>query len=587
MAENKPQSFAEVLDRLGEFLKGLSFQQRFLLAGGVVLVGATLWVFVVLLGQPKYVTLYSGLRPEDAQALGAHLAAKNIPHQISPDGASLLVPEDKLDAARLETAAAGLPRSARLGFELFDTPNWAGSDFTEKVNYQRALEGELERTLATLSEVEAVRVHLVMPQESLFTEQEHEAKAAVIIKTRGGRLSDQAQQAIPQLVASAVDRLRPENVTVVDADSNMPLVHGRDGAGGRAFAPDEDLAKTLVHTLEPVVGVDHVRASVHVEYDLGTSEDTQEVYDPKTPTALTQEHSEETSTGGAPAGVPGTASNVPAVTVPATTAPATPPPPAPATTANKAATPPPAAAPAAASSGFAAGAEQSTSKSDSTTYAISKSLHRSVEPAGRVRRIAAAVLVDDAVEITQQAGKPVTTRRKRTVEEMKEIEQLASAAIGVDAQRGDVLAVENLSFQELPLETPVPPTKPEHWRRMLEPWAWMMRYVALGALFLVVYALILRPVKKLAMTTLRELPGKAGRPNPLAAATAGVPGTGVSASGVPGALEAALPPLAEVAPPSDGQRANQLKKMLTDKVKAEPAAASRVVESWVRETKVT
>jgi flagellar M-ring protein FliF len=316
-----------------------------------------------------------------------------------------------------------------------------------------------------------------------------------------------------------------------------------------------------------------------VEYDLGTSEDTQEVYDPKTPTALTQEHSEETSTGGAPAGVPGTASNVPATTAPA------PPPPAPAAaaTTTKAATPTPAAAPAVAASGFGAGAEQSMSKSDSTTYAISKSLHRSMEPAGRVRRIAAAVLVDDAVEITQQAGKPVTTRRKRTVEEMKEIEQLASAAIGVDAQRGDVLAVENLSFQELPLETPAPPTKSEHWRRMLEPWSWMLRYVALGALFLVVYALILRPVKKLAMTAFRELPGKAGQPNPLAPATA----TGVSVSGVPGAIEAAVPPLAEVAPPSDGQRANQLKKMLTDKVKAEPAAASRVVESWVRETKVT
>src|SRR5271170_2067694 len=292
MADDKPQSFDDVLGRLGQFLKGLSFQQRFLLVGGVALVGGTLWVFVVLLGQPKYVTLYSGLRPEEAQALGTRLAGKNIPHQISPDGGSLLVPEDKLDASRLETAAAGLPRSARMGFELFDTPNWAGSDFTEKVNYQRALEGELERTLATLSEVEAVRVHLVMPQESLFTEQEHEAKAAVILKTRSGHLSEQAQQAIPQLVASAVDRLRPENVTVVDADSNTPLVHGRDGAGGQGYGLDEELAKTLVHTLEPVVGAEHVRASVHVEYDLGTSEDTQEVYDPKATTPLTQEHSE-------------------------------------------------------------------------------------------------------------------------------------------------------------------------------------------------------------------------------------------------------------------------------------------------------
>src|SRR5580658_3235997 len=224
---DEAKSANDMLQRLGQFFQGLTLNQRLLLAGGAVLVGATLWIFVALLGQPKYVTLYSGLRPEEAQNLASRLAAKNIPHQISPDGGTLLVAEDKLDAARLETAAAGLPRSARMGFELFDTPNWTGSDFTEKVNYQRALEGELERTLATLSEVEAVRVHLVMPQESSFTEQQHEAKAAVIIKTRGGRLSDQAQQSIPQLVASAVDRLRPENVTVVDADSNTPLLHGR------------------------------------------------------------------------------------------------------------------------------------------------------------------------------------------------------------------------------------------------------------------------------------------------------------------------------------------------------------------------
>src|SRR5579863_9751423 len=465
------QSFRDGLDRAGRFFHGLTLPQRLLVGAGAVLVAATLWVFVVLLGQTKYVTLYSGLRPEEAQTLGSRLAAKNIPHQISPDGGSLLVPEDKLDASRLETAAAGLPRAARMGFELFDTPNWAGSDFTEKVNYQRALEGELERTLATLSEVEAVRVHLVMPQESLFTEQQHDAKAAVILKTRSGHLSEQAQLAIPQLVASAVDRLRPENVTVVDADSNTPLLHNRDGLGGRAFGLDEELAKTLVHTLEPVVGPDHVRASVHVEYEMGTSEDTQETFDPKATATLTTEHAEENATGGTPAGVPGTATNVPS------------------------GTPPPVAAPT---------AEQSNSKSDAATYAVSKTLHHSVEPAGRLRRIAAAVLVDDAVETTEQAGKRTTTRRKRTADEMKEIEQLARAAIGVDTQRGDVLAVENLSFQETPIDAPPPPTKVERWRHLLEQWSWVLRYVGLAALFAVVYFLILSPDKKQALATLRE-----------------------------------------------------------------------------------
>jgi flagellar M-ring protein FliF len=317
-----------------------------------------------------------------------------------------------------------------------------------------------------------------------------------------------------------------------------------------------------------------VRASVHVEYDLGTSEDTQEVYDPKTSATLTQEHAEESSTGGAPAGVPGTASNVPAATVP----------PAAATTAVVAtsapALVPPATAATNTATGYGPGAEQSMSKSESTTYAVSKTLHRSVEPAGRVHRIAAAVLVDDAVEVTEQSGKRVTTRRKRTVEEMKEIEQLASAAIGVDTQRGDVLAVENLSFQELPLETPPPPGKSEHWRRMLEPWSWALRYVALGALFLVVYVLILRPVKKLALAAFRERPGKIMQASSL-------PAGPDSAPGVLGAPEQAGQPLAEPPGSSDGQRANQLKKMLTDKVKAEPAAASRVVESWVRENKAT
>ena len=530
---NSTQSGTDVLHRLGQFFQGLTLNQRLLLAGGAALVGATLWIFVALLGQPKYVTLYSGLRSEEAQSLAARLAAKNIPHQVSPDGGSLLVPEDKLDASRLETAAAGLPRSARLGFELFDTPNWAGSDFTEKVNYQRALEGELERTLATLSEVEAVRVHLVMPQESLFTEQQHDAKAAVILKTRSGRLSEQAQQAIPQLVASAVDRLRPENVTVVDADSNTPLLRNRDGAGGRGYGLDEELAKTLVHTLEPVVGADHVRASVHVEYELGTSEDTQETYDPKVSATVTQEHSEENSSGAVPAGVPGTASNVPS------------------------GTPTPAAVP---------GAEQSNSRSDATTYAVSKSLHHSVEPPGRIHRIAAAVLVDDAVEVTEQAGKRTTTRRKRTTDEMKQIEVLAHAAIGVNQQRGDVLAVENLSFQEAPVETlPAPPSRTEHWRRLIEPWAWALRYLGLAALFLVTYWLVLRPLKKQALAAFRELPGR------------------VSAQLAPPAAGGAALGSAEGIVEDGGKRASQLKRRLTEKVKAEPEAASRLVQSWVQQ----
>jgi flagellar M-ring protein FliF len=319
------------------------------------------------------------------------------------------------------------------------------------------------------------------------------------------------------------------------------------------FASDEELAKTLVRTLEPVVGADHVRASVHVEYDPGTSEETQETYDPKTTTPLTTEHSEESSTGTAPAGVPGTASNVPAPTAPPPTPPA----------AGAPATP-------AASTASSLGTEQSNSKSEATTYAISKSLHRTMEPAGRVRRIAAAVLVDDAVDVADVAGKRTSTRRKRTPDEMKQLQQLASAAIGLDTQRGDVLAVENISFQELPLDIPAAPSKWEKWRRLLEPWLWTLRYLGIVALFLVVYFLILRPVKKQAVAAFKELPGKTAKGKAAA----------LSAGGAAGSLQEGQ---AENQGSPEVQRATDLKKMLTEKVKAEPAAASRLVESWVRE----
>jgi flagellar M-ring protein FliF len=532
MAEAK--SPAKTFDQITQFIGGLTPWQRFLLVGGAILVGATLGVFVWLIGKPKYTTLYSGLRAADMQAMAGRLAAKNIPYETSPDGTSILVPVDKVDASRLETAAQGLPRNARLGFELFDTPNWAGSDFSEKVNYQRALEGELERTLQTLSEVDAVRVHLVMPRDSLFSEQEQPGKAAVIVKTRSGHLSEQAQAAIPALVASAVDKLRPENVTVVDADTNTPLLKLR-GPGSQAAGDfDELLAKRVVQTLEPVVGTEHVRASVHVEYDLSTSENTEETYDPKATAAITMQRSEETMGGGLPAGVPGTASNVPGAA---------------STTVTVAAT-----------------QDRSSSRSESSTYAISKSVRHTIQPAGRVRRIAAAVLVDDVIESVEKDGKKSSTRRKRTPEEMKELERLASASIGLDQSRGDILALQNLSFQELPVEKPAAPTVVERSRQVMHDWSGLLRYLGVFALFAIVYFLLLRPVKREALAAFRNLPARLARPaHELNAAGSALDG---------GSLTEGDP----------SRRATLLKQRLTDKVKTDPAAASRLVQNWIRQT---
>src|SRR3954464_11347578 len=173
------------IKQIQEFLSGLTLKQKAVMTLGTLLVAGTVWFFVRVLGTPEQKTLYTGLSAGDAKNMIAKLAAKNIPYEMGTDGTSIQVAADHLDRARMETASQGLPRNARMGFEIFDTPNWMGTDFTDKVNYQRAMEGELERTIQTLGEVEAARVHLVFPAESLFSEREREGKAAVIVKTRG------------------------------------------------------------------------------------------------------------------------------------------------------------------------------------------------------------------------------------------------------------------------------------------------------------------------------------------------------------------------------------------------------------------
>ena len=199
---------------------------------------------------------------------------------------------------------------------------------------------------------------------------------------------------------------------------------------------------------------------------------------------------------------------------------------------------------------------------------MSKNIRHVTQPPGRVRRLTASVLVDDAADTKQENGKSTTVRRKRTAEEMGAIEKLARTAIGVDDQRGDLLAVENLSFQTAPVESLAAPGKWDRIRLLLQEWAGALRYAGITLLFLIVYALVLRPVKKQAMAAFKQLPAKLAQP--LAA--------GAAAGGTLGNIE--LPPGSE-----EAKRAGLLKKELAEKIKTEPAAASRLVQTWIRDQK--
>jgi len=564
--------------QLKDFASGLSVKQGLLLAGAVLLTIAVLVGFVNLIATPDYKPLVTGMEPSDAQALGAKLAAKNIAYQISTDGKTVNVPSDKLDASRMEVASDGMPRSGRLGFELFDKLNWGQTEFDEKVNYQRALEGELERSIQTLRDVDSARVHLVLPTDSVFIDRERAAKASVVLKLRSGRLSEETQLGIARLVAGAVDNLTPGNVTVIDADTNRPLgAPRRDSIAGDGSL-EQAMTARLMQTLEPVVGPQHVRASVNVEYDPSTSEENEETYDPKSAVAVSSQSSEERVGGAITGGVPGTSSNVPSannITEPtkATTASTAP------TAANTAAPNNTAPGSAQATNAQAAngmsrtfvaeGSEETQlSKSESSTYAVNKLVRRTLEPAGRIRRISAALLVDDAIDAKQENGKRIETKRKRTPDELKQIEDLAKASIGIDTDRGDTLTVQNLSFEQTPVDAPAKPTPLERVRVTLNDWSSFVRYGALILLLLLAYALLLRPMKRQILTTLRELPARVVSEKAQVAGAAGAPLS-------PGQDLMSLPP--------EQQRSLMLKKQLVDKVKAEPVATSQLVQAWIHE----
>src|SRR5271165_7034100 len=279
---------SNVVEQVKQFWGSRTGLQKSLLLGGAGATALMLTLFVRLIASPDYKPLYKDLDPADAQALATQLDSQNIPHQVSADGKEVSVPADKIDAARMMTATQGQPHTGRMGFELFDKMSWGQTEFDEKVTYQRALEGELERSIQTLSDVDRARVHLVMPTDSVFIDRQRGAKASVILRLRRATLSKDAALAISRLVAGAVDQLSPEDVSIVDADSARSLGTGQnsaeEGAGGST-----DLSSRIVATLEPVVGAGKLRASVNVNYDQGASDESQEKYDPTVSALLSEQ----------------------------------------------------------------------------------------------------------------------------------------------------------------------------------------------------------------------------------------------------------------------------------------------------------
>jgi flagellar M-ring protein FliF len=412
------------MDQLKKLFSSLSAPQLMaIVMCAVAVVGGVAW-FSHWQRESGLRPLYTSLSAEDATAMVQKLKEGGIDYRVADNGTTLLVPEDKVPELRLEMAGLGLPQKGRIGFEIFDKTNFGVTDFAEHVNYRRAVEGELERTIMALAEVQQARVHVTLPKESVFLESREAAKASILVGLRpGASLSSQNVSAIANLVSSAVEGLAPEAISIVDMHGNLLNRPRRDGLAEGAQiteaameyrqALEHDLMVKINNTLEPLLGPDKFRTGVSAEVDMSSGEQSEENFDPTKSVMLTSQKTEDSSgVTRIVAGQPGTASNLPQ---------------------------PPAPRPGGNTTG-------SVRRTENITYQSSRTVKHLKLPQGALKRLSIAVLVDHEVKWQGQGSQQKRVVTPPAPEKLKTIQALVATLVGLNPQRGDQLTVETLPF---------------------------------------------------------------------------------------------------------------------------------------------
>jgi len=440
-------------ERLLRGLGRLNSQQKMVLLVAIaaliaVVVGGTLW-----LKQGDYRVLFSNLGEKDGGAIIAALEQQNIPHRFQESSGAILVPSARVHEVRLKLAQQGLPRGGSVGFEIMENPKFGLSQFAEQVNYQRALEGELSRTIGSIGAVQAARVHLAIPKASVFVREEQKPTASVLLTLYPGRALDAGQVAgITHLVASSVPQLPAGNVTVLDqSGALLSQLKGKSEAGLDAAQikyvreVEESIIKRIGEILKPLLGEDNFKVQIAADIDFSQTEQTAETYKPNNKpdsTSIRSQQTSESANVNAPAGgVPGALTNQPPV--PATaplTAPAVggvAPQPSAARTGNE-----PGRVEAAGVTAPlpAVGQPISTAKNATINYEVDKTIRHTKQAMGSIRRLSAAVVVNHRKEPGKTTTKPLADT------EMKQINELVREAMGFSKDRGDTLSVANSPF---------------------------------------------------------------------------------------------------------------------------------------------
>ncbi len=457
---------------------------KLLLVAGIAAVLAVMVVFWLWSQQPDYRVLFSNYSDKDGGAIVAALEKMNVPYKFSDSGSAILVPAAQVHQARLKLASDGLPKGGNIGFELLEKQKFGVSQFVEQVNFQRALEGELERSIQSIGAVEVARIHLAIPKPSVFVRDQQKPTASVLLNLRPGRTLDAQQvSAVVHLVASSVPDLPTANVTVVDQNGNL-LSDTSKKMGNKNLDPEqlkyiEDVQQSIVKRVEsiitPIVGLKNVRAEASVEIDFSVQEQAAETYRPnQQPDAAAVRSSqlnESQSTDGKPSGVPGALSNQPPgnATAPIET-------PTPATNPDGT---------------LAVNTSPMTSdKSQTTNYELDKTVRYVQQPMGGIKRINVAVVVNN-MPVTGKDGK--VTYRPLTAAEKTQINDLSMQAMGFNKERGDSLTVVNTSFAGEPKEV-LPAVPLWENQRVIEYGKDALRFIVGIAVLFMIYSRVLKPM---------------------------------------------------------------------------------------------
>ena len=436
--------------------------------GAVLLISIVLFAFLIIQARTAdQQLLYANLALSDASSVTAWLKNQKIDYSLKNGGKDVWIPTDQIYQTRLDLAANGLPSGGDVGFEIFDKQNFALTDYVQKVNYTRALQGELARTISSLAPVESTRVHLALPEKRLFKNQQKDGTASVIVTLVPGQSLDQAQvQGIIHLVAGSVTGLEPENVKIID--SNGVVLEGQKKAAENDILSADMLAfqqeveqrmqKRAQDLLDKTMGVDNAMVRVSATLDFSKVEKTQELFDGDDPVIRSEQVNLENSSSTATGGVPGVQSNLQGNGP---------------------------------GSGQGTTSPSSNKNSRTTNYEISKTINKIINPVGNITALSVSVLVADKVKL--DASGKAESSTPRTAEELKSIENMVSSAIGLVPQRGDKINVLSMPFvgpQESAVESERTPAD------LLYKYMPLIKYGLIGFAMLLVYFLMVRPIIK-------------------------------------------------------------------------------------------